>query len=426
MATISIVVIVALASIATLIFSALNYALRDLSRVRLGQFLEKTGRGRWLESTFDNLNDLIFTTAVLRLLANTLILLSVFWAFEQSGYRLPARYALSFVISSLITLFFSVAVPHALARHGGDAMVGTCVALLHGLRQIFWPAIKVMDVIDDLVRRMTGTSAKPQPDHIEQQILSAVEEGEKEGVVDVEEREMIKSVIEFHDTTAGQIMTSRPEIIALPVEATLAEVKQLIEASGHSRIPVYEGTLDHIIGILYARDLLSHLGQPGGHRLDLRASLRTPFYVPQTKPLADLLGDFRLQKVHIAIVLDEYGGTTGLVTIEDVLEELVGDISDEHEPIEPDMFKRVDDHIEADARIYIGDLNRLAELDLPQDEGFETLGGFITTTLGRIPEAGASFERAGAKFTVLDAEPHKVNRVKIEMAPQAVEGSAAK
>lgn len=425
-AMLSIIVVVVLASIATLLFSSLHYALRELSRVRFGHFLERTGRAKWLEPTFDHLDDLVVTTALLRLIANTLILLGIFWAFEHSQYSLVVRYALSFAVSCSITVFTSVAIPHALARHGGDAMVGTCIVLLQWLRKMFWPAIKVMGVVDDLVRRLTGSPAEPLPDHIEQEILSVVQEGEKEGVVDQEEREMIKSVIDFHDTTAGQVMTSRPEIIGLPVEATLDEVKQLIEASGHSRIPVYEGTLDHIVGILYARDLLIHLGQPGGHRLDLRARLRPTFYVPQTKPLVDLLSDFKLQKVHIAIVLDEYGGTTGLVTIEDVLEELVGDISDEHEPIEPAMFRRVDDFIEADARIYIGELNRLAELDLPEDAGFETLGGFVTTTLGRIPETGATFEQAGARFTVLDAEPHKVNRLKIEMVAQAVEPSPAK
>jgi CBS domain containing-hemolysin-like protein len=153
--------------------------------------------------------------------------------------------------------------------------------------------------------------------------------------------------------------------------------------------------------------------------------MRPAFFVPETKPLSDLLHDFRLQKIHIAIVLDEYGGTAGLVTIEDVLEELVGDISDEHEPVEPAMFNRIDDHnMEADARIYIDELNRLAGLNLPEDAGYDTLGGFVSTTLGRIPEAGAEFQYDGAKFIVLDAEPQRVKRVKIELTPLPTEGEA--
>jgi magnesium and cobalt transporter len=145
--------------------------------------------------------------------------------------------------------------------------------------------------------------------------------------------------------------------------------------------------------------------------------------VPEVKPLRDLLRDFRQQKVHIAIVADEYGGTAGLVTIEDILEELVGEISDEHEPIEPSMFRKVDERTaDVDARIYIGDLNRLFDLNLPDDAGYETLGGFVSVTMGRIPEEGASFEHEGVRYTVTSAEPQKVNRVKIErLAGHAVQ-----
>src|SRR5205807_10242112 len=128
---------------------------------------------------------------------------------------------------------------------------------------------------------------------------------------------------------------------------------------------------------------------------------RTPLYAPETKPLRDPLRDFRVQKVHITIVHDEYGGTAGLITIEDILEELVGDISDEHEPVEPSLFQRIDEQtVEADARIAIDEFNRLTGLSIPEDAGYATLGGFISTTLGRIPTPGTTFEQGGAKYTV--------------------------
>jgi len=189
---------------------------------------------------------------------------------------------------------------------------------------------------------------------------------------------------------------------------------------------VYEGNLDHIVGVLYARDLLKHLGEPP-ERFDIRSAMRPAFFVPATKPLRDLLHDFRVQKVHIAIVLDEYGGTAGLITIEDVLEELVGEISDEHEPIEPSMFKRLDDRTaDVDARMYIGDVNRLLGLNLPDDAGYETLGGFISVQMGRIPPEGATFEHEGTRYTITSAEPQKVNRVKIELpAPKSATTPAA-
>jgi magnesium and cobalt exporter, CNNM family len=407
------------AAAASLLFSTLTYALRELSRVRLGEHLERRGRQDLLEPTMGHVGDLVFVTAVGRMFANILIVLFALWLLDTTGYRPAARYALAAVLAGVLHLFCSVAIPTALARHAGDAIVASQVGFLLALRKALAPLAKLMHLIDNSVRRVTGTSGTPGPaDAIEQEIMSVVEEGEKEGVVGEEEREMIESVIRLRATTAGQVMTPRPEIVALPLDSTLAQVKQTLEESGHSRVPVYDGTLDHVVGILYARDLLKYLGQ-ASPKFDIRSAIRTAYFVPETKPLRDLLHDFRVKKVHIAIVLDEYGGTTGLVTIEDVLEELVGDISDEHEPLEPAMFKPLNESTaEADARMYIDELNRRMGLNLPEDAGYDTLGGYVTTTLGRIPEAGTTFEHDGLRFTVLEAEPQKVNRVKVEVVPE--------
>jgi len=218
-------------------------------------------------------------------------------------------------------------------------------------------------------------------------------------------------------------MTPRTEIVGLEIGAPQAEVKKTLEESGHSRIPVYDGTLDHIVGILYARDLLKHLGQ-SPEQFNIRSAIRNPVFVPEIKPLRDLLREFRQQKVHIALVADEYGGTAGLVTIEDILEELVGEISDEHEPVEPSSFRRLDERTaDVDARIYIGDLNRLLGLSLPDDAGYETLGGFVSVSMGRIPAEGASFEQEGVRYTITSAEPQKVNRVKIELPEKEASGA---
>jgi CBS domain containing-hemolysin-like protein len=406
----------------SLLFSTLTYSLRELSRVRLAEHLARRGREDLLEPTLNHVSDLILVTAVCRMLANTGILLSVLICCDRVFVQPLARYASTAIIAGIITLFSSVAVPHALTRHAGDAIVAACVGMLHVMRWVFWPVIRLMHVIDNIIGRSVGAPAADEPDaiehEIEQEILSAVEEGAKEGVVDEEEREMIESVIQFHDTTAGQIMTPRPEIVGVEVGSTLALVKETLEESGHSRLPVYVGSLDHILGVLYARDLLKHIGLPAG-QFNVKSAMRPAYFVPETKPLRDLLADFRLQKVHLAIVIDEYGGTAGLVTIEDVLEELVGDIADEHEPVEPAMFKRLDDNsAEVDARIYIDELNRLMSLNLPEDAGYDTLGGYVSTTLGKIPETGTTFDHDGAKFTVLNAEPQKVNRVRIDVIPQ--------
>jgi len=408
------------ASLASLFFSTVTYALRDFSRSRLEDMLATHKRSEWFERTMELRADLVFVTAVGRLLANMMLLMLPLRLYYQPGRAPWVQYTGAVVVAGVLGLVFSVAIPTAMARYAGELVIAMSVRFLHGMRIALLPVTKLMHLIDGVVRRATGASLELEPEQVEKDIMSAVEEGEKEGVVGEEEREMIESVIEFRDTQVGQTMTARPEIVAVEVGATLEEVKRTIEESGHSRLPVYDGTLDHIVGILYARDLLKHLGMPT-EQFDIRSAIRPAIFVPETKPLRDLLHEFKLQKVHIALVLDEYGGTVGLVTIEDILEELVGEIADEHEPHEPAMLKRLSEtSYEADARLSVEEVNQQCGLALPEDAGFETVGGFVVAVLGRIPVKGTMFEHAGARFTVLDAEPQRVVRVKIELLPQAV------
>ena len=219
-----------------------------------------------------------------------------------------------------------------------------------------------------------------------------VEEGEKTGIVDLAERELIESVIVFNDRTVVEAMTTRPDIVALPMSSTLPTLRDTIDGSGHSRIPIYDDSLDHIIGVVHARDLVQFVASPDAP-FDIRDVMRQPFFVPESKPLPDLLRDFRHQNVHLAIALDEYGGTAGLISIEDVLEELVGEMSREGAD-ETAMFKRIDDTTaEVDARMHIEEFNRFLGTALPEDAGYDTLGGFVSAHLGRIPPEGHHLRR---------------------------------
>jgi CBS domain containing-hemolysin-like protein len=414
-----------------MLFSTLTYSLRDFSRPRLADALAKRGRGAWADEFDDRTTDFIFTTALGRMMANLLILIFILELSYNPSWPKWLHYVVAVAATALISMFCSVAIPHALSRHAAEAIIAGHARFLRLWRTGLSPLTRLMDGVDALVARIAGNGPnrvqdlEEKAEELEQEILSVVEEGEKEGVVDETEKEMITSVIEFRDITVGQIMTARTEIVALPIDASLVEIRRHLEESGHSRIPVYEGTLDRIVGVLYARDLLKHLGH-NTDRFDIRSAMRQPLYVPKSKVLRDLLTDFRVQKIHIAIVLDEYGGTAGLVTIEDVLEEIVGEISDEHEPHEVPAFHKIDETTaEADARIYIDELNRLFGMNLPEDQGFDTLGGFLTTTIGRIPSSGAVFEHSFVRYTILDAEPQKVNRVRIELLPQPAEAPTA-
>lgn len=410
------------AAAGSLIFSTLTYSLRDMSRARLADHLARRRRSHLLEPTIGHLNELIFVSAVARMLANTLIALSSVWICQATLRKFAIRDVAIFFLAAIVTLFFSVAFPQAITRYAGDSFLAASVGALHLLRIVFKPLSAIHRLTDRFVRDAAGASGNREPEQIEQQIeqdiLSAVEEGEEQGVVDEQEREMIESVIEFHDSTAGQIMTARPDIAAIDVKSDLQQVRQVIEESGHSRIPVYEGSLDKVVGILYARDLLRYVGQ-SPDTFNIQSAMRPALFVPETTPLGDLLREFRKRKSHIAIVLDEYGGTTGLLSLEDILKALVGEISEEHEPTEPALFKRTGEHTaEADAKIELEEFNRLTGLNLPEDAGYATLGGFVLATVGRIPDPGFSFEHQGVKYTVLEAEPQRVKRIRIDQSPQ--------
>ena len=235
-----------------------------------------------------------------------------------------------------------------------------------------------------------------------------------EGVVDKEEQEMIENVLELSDSTADEIMTPRTDIVAVEVHSDLQAILKTINAAGHTRVPVYEKNIDNIIGFIYAKDLLSEIGKDAAD-FNLRNKMREAYFVPETKPLRTLLHEFQNRKLHIAVVLDEYGGTAGIVTLEDILEELVGEITDEYEKTPPEPVKRIDkDTIEADARTYVDDLNDQFELNLPEDEDYETIGGFVFSHLGYIPKTGKSFDYKNLKFTISSAEARRIKRIRIQ------------
>ena len=386
------IAILLLASLASLFFSTLSYALRDFSRSKLADYLGRHGGDKWFEGLTEQTEQYIFVTAVFRQIANLTIFISLFAMFETLNAGLAARYAGSAFLAAMVSLVCSIGVPQVIARYVAEPALGISAPVIHILLSVLTPLTGIMKLLDDLVKRTLGVREQKQPEEMEQEIMSVVEEGQSEGLVDEQERELIENVIELRDAEAGHIMTARTDMVAIEVGADLIEARTMMESSGHSRLPVYEGTLDKIVGILHGRDLIKFVGQTD-IAFQMRTAIRPAIFVPETKPLRNLLNDFRQQKVHIAIVLDEYGGTAGVVTIEDVLEELVGEIADEHEKNVPAMLHRAGEGIaEADARLPVSDLNKHMGLTLSEDAGYETLGGYLMFHLGRIPEKGAVFE----------------------------------
>lgn len=259
--------------------------------------------------------------------------------------------------------------------------------------------------------------------HNEESLEQAIQEARAEGEVEPEEESMLLGILRFNDLQVQDTMIPRTDIDCVPETMPLQDVAAIIVSSGHSRIPVYRETRDNVTGILHAKDVLASLLSSGEHPQAIAEVMREPFFVPETKPIRSLLQEFRARKQHIAIAIDEYGGTSGLITIEDVLEEIVGDIEDEHDAPREEEIRATGDRVwELSGRALLEDLAPLG-VELASDE-VDTIGGYLCMESGHVPANGEVFVFNGWAFTVLDADRKLIHLLRMEPADQA--GGAGK
>ena len=253
-------------------------------------------------------------------------------------------------------------------------------------------------------------------------MLSKAEEGEREGLLESEEIDMIESIISFGDVEVSEVVTPRTEMICLDLDEPLAANLETAIECGLSRIPVYKESKDTIVGILYVKDLLKSFYSK--EDIQLEALVRDPYRVSGSKKIDDLLQEFKQHRLHIAIVQDEYGGTHGLVTIEDVIEEIVGEISDEYEQREElaPIQKLSDGLVTVDAGVHVDDLNEELDLGIPEHENYDTIGGFLFSIMGRIPAVGDTFDVAGVHFEVTSADERRVHRLQLRLSDKGAGG----
>lgn len=238
--------------------------------------------------------------------------------------------------------------------------------------------------------------------------------GEGEGVIEEDEKQMIAGIFEFGETTVREIMVPRLDMVAVEVNAPLSQALDLIIANGHSRIPVYEESIDQLLGVLYAKDLLLCL-RDGSQDISVRQLLRQAYFVPQSKKLDELFEEMQAHRIHMALAVDEYGGTAGLVTVEDLLEEIVGEIQDEYDTEEPQLKKLAPEIYIFNARYDIDEVSQLIDVNLSAPhENIETLGGFIYSQLGRVPEQAESIQFKDWRFTVLSVDSRRIEQVRVE------------
>ncbi len=323
-------------------------------------------------------------------------------ASESYGFGYPVGISTGIALAVILGLFFENLVPRMIVI-SDERSISNFGFLLQILYTILQPPV-------NLVYKALGSEIDSR--EVKEELKNIVEFESEEGAIEKEKKEMISGIFEFSDTTVREVMVPRIDVVSAEITTDVKDIISIVTEAGFSRIPIFRETIDNIEGILYAKDLLKLLVEPGKDwKID--EIMREPYFVPENKKIDEMMKEFKRRKIHIAIVVDEYGGTAGLITLEDLLEEIVGEIQDEYDIEEEQLYRWTDsDTLLADAKIDIHDLNEAINSDLP-DEGFETLAGLIYSMLGSIPAKGETLEVDNLKFIIEDVQGNRISRVRI-------------
>jgi putative hemolysin len=314
-----------------------------------------------------------------------------------------------------VMLLLGELIPRELAARNPEPFAFWAVYPMRGAAVLAMPVAQLVVAINHLFAGEGDETPHGLPFVIEEEIKTLVDAGEEGGFIEEEEKEMIYSIFEFGDTLAREVMVPRIDMVSIEAKTSIMEALDVVIQAGHSRIPVFDETIDNIVGILYAKDLLQYW-RTDTATLKLRDILRDVYYIPETKKVDELLEELQQRKVHIAVVVDEYGGTAGLVTIEDILEEIVGEIQDEYDIEEAFMEVIGENEIIFNARMDLDDVNHIMGLELPTDIS-DTLGGLVYTNLGRVPVVGDRIRIQNVEITVLSVMRRQIKKVKVVRLP---------
>ena len=399
-------------------------ALINVRKARLRQLVEEgVGSARTAERLAEDSSRLLATTQLGMVLtaffagALVVVVSAPHLAASLEPWLKGASYPVSFVavvlIAAMVMLVFAELVPETIAVQHSERLALLLACPLAIISIVVMPVVRFMVWFSNGISRLLGAEASGALLLVtEEEIKTLVDAGEEEGVIQEEEAEMIYSIFELGDTLVREVMVPRIDVVALEVTTPMVEALDAIMEAGHSRIPVYRETIDDVLGLLYAKDMLPYL-RDGRTDVPLEHILREAYFIPETKMASDLLPDLQQRRVHIAIVVDEYGGMAGLVTIEDLLEEIVGEIQDEYDSEEAFVEFVSDNEYIFDARVDLDDLNRLMDVELPTEVS-DTLGGFIYSALGRVPAVGSRVVFENLNFTVESVSGRRIKKVRVQ------------
>lgn len=412
------VVLVALIFLSA-IFSSAETAFLSTNKIRLRNLQEEGEKKADLVLTMlENQNKLISTLLVGNNIVNigssALATKMATAAFGDVGVGIATG------VMTFLVLVFGEVIPKNLAAAHAETWAMFIAPFIRLLSFVLTPVVFFLTKLSDFVVRFSKKDDEEDPTITEDEFKILVNVGQEEGVFDESESEMINSIFEFDETVVKAIMVPRIDIVAVDVEDPINEALRLIVDGGHSRIPAYEESIDNIVGILYAKDIFEYLDDDF-NELKVKELIRPAYYIPETKKVSDLLNELRSKKVHMAIILDEYGGTNGLVTIEDLIEEIIGDIQDEYDVEEDLIVMRSDSQLVADARAPIGDVEEAFDVELEEeileDSEADTIGGLAFEHLGGIPAKGDEVTVGRFLIRIVEVSGRRISKVEITLLP---------
>ena len=406
----TLLVVAALTGIAAMLAAA-ETSLTRMSRARAMHLREEQRRGaaqllNLVEQPARFLNLILLMLLVVQFTA-TALFTSVMDRIVGGGLGV----AIAALFMTLITFIFAEVAPKTYAVQHTDRAALAIAPVVYVLTRlpVLGPLTRLLIGIGNVVT--PGKGLKSGPFISEDEIKAMVDEAGRDEVIEEEEREMIHSIFEFGDTILREVMVPRPDMVAVPRETSLQQVLELILRSGFSRIPVYDGTIDEVVGLAYAKDVLRRLhdGQADKPLTDI---LRAAQFMPESMRAAECLREMRKRKSHMVIVIDEYGGTSGLVTLEDLLEEIVGEIADEYDSEEPNIEPLPDGDYRVNARLGIDEVNELLDVELPSTE-WDSIGGLLFNVVGGVPREGQEVEFQGLRLRAERVQGRRIGRVRI-------------
>jgi putative hemolysin len=374
-------------------FAASEAALVSISRLRARSIAERHVRGSGnLERVVDDKTR--FLTAIL--VGNTIVLLAAdsLATYLAIALKIPSGAVLATLVMTAVFLLFGEIIPKTIATGDSDRWAIRLALPMRYAAYVLMPIARTFEVTTDLILRLFGIKHAHRPFVTEEDIRTLVNVGAEQRVIEEQERELIHSVMEFGDTIVREVMKPRPEMIAVSIDDSPRRVLDVVIAEGYSKLPVYQESKDDIVGVIHDRELLIALANGSLARAGVGDLMRPVVHVPETKKIADLLREMQRDKFSLAIVVDEYGGTAGLVTMEDLLEEIVGEIRDEHDADEQEPISVISDReAVVEAGTNIEDVNAKLGTELPTED-FETIGGYTVGLFGRLPHEGEEIDGA--------------------------------